>query len=195
MQCGICQRPQSTRLQFNCTSCARNELYGPRIQQAQVLLETETIGHDVEKYIGNLGQAKVVSLNDAKYSESHPAFAIERATADRLNLKEQTEKILTQVKLVRDQTEELKTLLARKRSENSLRRSNLEDAAKLLARRQSTGLGPVQENIKQTQDRWDTLHVKTVDARTFLCREAAQLYGLQQRKRRNGAQGRYLYYV
>ena len=195
MQCGICQRPQSTRLQFNCTSCARNELYGPRIQQAQVLLETETIGHDVEKYIGNLGQAKVVSLNDAKYSESHPAFAIERATADRLNLKEQTEKILTQVKLVRDQTEELKTLLARKRSENSLRRSNLEDAAKLLARRQSTGLGPVQENIKQTQDRWDTLHVKTIDARTFLCREAAQLYGLQQRKRRKGAQGRDLYYV
>ena len=195
MQCDICQRPQSTRLPLNCTSCARNELYGPRIQQAQVLLEAESIGHDVEKYVGNLGQSNFMSRNDAKYSEGHPAFAIERATADRLNFTEQTEKIMTQVKLVRDQTEELKRLLAKKRSENSLRRSNLEDAEKLLARRQSTGLGPVQEAIEQTQERWDSLHVETVDARTFLCREAAQLYGLQQRKRRKGAQGRDLYYV
>ena len=195
MQCDICQRPQSTRLPFNCTSCARNELYGPRIQQAQVLLEAESIGQDVEKCVGSLGQSKVMSRNDAISLEGHPAFAIERATADRLNLTEQTEKIMTRVKLVRDQTEELKRLLAKKRSENSLRRSNLEDAQKLMAQRQGSGLGPVQENIKQTKGRWDALHVKTVDARTFLCREAAQLYGLQQRKRRKGARGRDLYYV
>lgn len=195
MQCDICQRPQNIPLSFNCTSCARNELYGPRIQQAQVLLEAESIGHDVEKYVGNLGQSKVMSRSDAKSPEGHPAIAIERATADRLNLTEQTEKIMTQVKLVRDQTEDLKRLLAKKRSENSLRRSTLEDATKLLAQRQSSGSGPVQENIKQTQERWDALHLKIVDARTFLCREAAQLYGLHQRRRRKGAQGRDLYYV
>lgn len=195
MQCDICQRPSSTRLPFNCTTCAQNTLYGPRIQQAQLLLETESIGREVETYVGSIQKAKDASSNNANSSAIHPTFGIERATAERLVLAEQTEKIMAQTKLLRDQTEEMKRYLSNKRKEHSKRRSDLEDAKKVLLQRQITNLEPVQKSIKRTQSHWEVLHTKTVKARRFLCEEAAELYGLQQRKRRKGVTGRDLYYI
>lgn len=195
MQCDICQRPPSTRLPFNCTTCAQNFLYGTRIQQAQLLLETESIGRDVEKSVGHIQRGNDPSQNNANSSAAHSTFAIERATAERLVLAEQTEKIMAQTKLLQDQTEEMKHYLAKKRKELAKRRSDLEEAKKALVQRQNTLLEPVLKSTKRTQIHWEALYTKTTKARRFLCEEAAELYGLQQRKRRKGATGRDLYYI
>ncbi|KAL2814741.1 UV radiation resistance protein and autophagy-related subunit 14-domain-containing protein [Aspergillus granulosus] len=52
----------------------------------------------------------------------------------------------------------------------------------------------IQNNHKRTDHLWNSLHTKTAEARIFLCREVASLYGLRQkvRKRDNGLKESYM---
>ncbi|KAJ0421003.1 UV radiation resistance protein and autophagy-related subunit 14-domain-containing protein [Aspergillus carlsbadensis] len=55
-------------------------------------------------------------------------------------------------------------------------------------------LTSIQNNHKRTDHLWNSLHTKTAEARIFLCREVASLYGLRQkvRKRDNGLKESYM---
>lgn len=192
MQCYICQRPPSTRLPFNCPNCARSALYQPRIQHAELLLNIESIGQEVERNTGGAQLSTIASNTTGSYARAHPTFAIERTAAERVVLTEQTEKILVHAEILRRQVEETKSYLAKQRVENTNRRSDLEAATKKLSQRQGSDFEPVQKSIGRVQSHWDVLHARTAESRTFLCKEAAQLYGLQQRKRKKG---RDLYYI
>lgn len=195
MQCHICQRSSSTRLPFNCPSCARTLLYAPRIEHAQLLLDTESIGHEVERTVGGAHNFYNLSHDTTSSTAPHPTFAIERATAERVAIAEQTEKILAQAEILRNRIEETKDYLARQREKKLKRLSDLEAAKKLLCQRQSWDYEPVLKSIKRARIHWDALHARTAESRTFLCKEAAQLYGLQQQKRRKDASGKDLYLI
>ncbi|KAL4784287.1 UV radiation resistance protein and autophagy-related subunit 14-domain-containing protein [Aspergillus varians] len=54
-------------------------------------------------------------------------------------------------------------------------------------------LNGIRNSIKRTDHLWHSSHIKTAEARIFLCREAASLYGLRQkvRKRDNGLKETY----
>ena len=195
MQCDICRRPPSTRLPFNCTNCARGALYDPRIQHAQALLEAESVGREVERNIGDSQPFTDISYKQVGSPDSHPTFAIERTTAKRVVLAEQTEKIIAQAQILRHQIDDMQVFLAKQREEHVNRRSNLEAAKRRLYQRQSSDFEPLQKNIKRGHNHWDVLHAKTAESRTFLCKEAAFLYGLQQHKRKKGLLGRDSYYI
>ena len=192
MQCDICCRAVDARLQFNCTSCARNALYGPRIQQAQVLLEAEALGQDIEKNIASCGRQ---SEGSDEADEVSPTYAIELGCAERVTLEEKTATIMAQADLLRRQTEELKAYMDKRKAELSQRRSTLSSAIRSLSKRADSEFEPLRKGIERTAGHWDTLHAKTTEARNFLCREAAQLYGLQQRRRKKGAPGRDVYLI
>ena len=195
MECDICQRPAGAKLHLNCTSCARNSLYFPRIQHAQLLLETESIGREVEKNVEDASKSKGLPKKHASISDVHPTFAIERATAERIVSSEKTEKIMAQAEMLRAQIEDMKQYLVTKRAEHSQRRKELAAARERLTERQKTDFVPVQKNITRSRSHWDTLHAKIAEARACLCKETAHLYGLQQRKRRKGTPGRDLYFI
>ena len=195
MQCDICHRASTARLPFNCTTCARNALYRPRIQYAQVLLEAEKLTEEVERNVAPTQPIGSLSRGTSGSPKVHVAYATERLTAERVVLEEKTEAILAQAETLRKQTEELKVYLDKKKAELSERRSNLEAATRRLSERPKRDLEPLEKDLKRTKSHWDALHSKTAEARAFLCREAAQLYGLQQRKRRKGTPGRDFYFV
>jgi len=44
----------------------------------------------------------------------------------------------------------------------------------------------LQKEMKRTRQKWSIVQVKTADARSYLCYEAASLYSLKQRRRRGG---------
>ena len=195
MQCHICQRSLSNRLPFHCTTCARNALYLPRIQHAELLLEKESIEQEVER---NIGSAK--SSNNAEHdrkspADVHPTFAIERTTAERVALEGRIEKILAQAETLRQQVDDIKAHLDNQHAANAQRRLDLKAAKETLAERQSSDFEPVQKSINRIQTHWDLSHAKAAESKLFLCQEAARLYGLQQRKHRKGATGRDAYYI
>lgn len=192
MQCNICHRTLDARVQFNCTSCARNALYWPRIQQAQVLLEVEALGQEVEENVKSSGN-RIESLD--KQDEFFPTYAIELACAERVKLEDRTDTIVAQAELLRRQTDELKAYMDKKKKELSQRRSTLSDVTRRLSKRVDGEFEPLQKDTNRTGSYWDALHAKTVEARNFLCREAAQLHGLQQRRRKKGALGRDVYLI
>jgi hypothetical protein len=49
---------------------------------------------------------------------------------------------------------------------------------------QSTAL--CQRDIKRLNQKWKALYTRTAEARSFLCREAAMLYGLRQKWGKDG---------
>ena len=197
MQCEICKRPPSSRLLFHCTLCAREALHEPRIQLALILLREEALGRDVER---NSSQQKATIYNNqskvgSKAQEPSPSWALERATAERVASDEKTEDILSHVEALRTQTKDMKAEISKRRKNLAMRRSTLELATQTISQRQTSTIEPLEKGVKRTKHRWDALHAATVEARIFLCREAAQLYGLQQRKRKRGGPVKDVYVV
>lgn len=195
MQCSICHRTSNFRLPFDCTTCARNALYGPRIQHAQVLLEAETLAHEVENKVTLSRSGQSHNDTSATPRDVHLTFAAERLAAEQAIVEERTGAILAQADSLRQQTKEMKDYISREKANLSERRSTLDAANKRLSERRNNDLEPLEKGIKRTEYHWDALHSKTAEARSFLCTEAAQLYGLQQRKRKKGIPGRDLYLI
>ena len=196
MQCDICKRPSSSRLPFNCVDCARNALYEPRVQLAQILLQNEAISKDVERNIG----AKSTSNNsrtvaNIKSPELRGAWTLEQAKGDQICSTAKTQAMLSHVEALRKETESMKIEVAKRKSSLLKRRSVLKSAVNALSQHELVALKPVEKGVRRIQHRWDAIHTKTAESRVFLCREAAQLYGLQQRKRRKGTLGRDVYLI
>lgn len=196
MQCNICRRDWSSKLPFNCTICARNTLYETRIEQAQTLLQRETAGNDVIGFVGAPGSVTTTTkLSGQEAARNNKTFELERASSAKTDSLERTHAILNHKDALHKELEASRELIARRRTLLSQRRSDYDSATHSLSQRRAAALEPVESSIKRTQGRWDALHDRTAESRVFLCREAANLYGLQQRKRRKGMLGRDSYTI
>ena len=196
MQCDVCRRYWSSKLPFNCTTCARNTLYETRIEQAQTLLQRETAGNGVIGIVGatesNTSSSKVPGKENATSTKT---WELERASSARVNSLDRTQAILSHSDALRKELKATRESIAKRKALLSQRRSDYDSASHQLSQRRAAALEPVENGIIRTQTRWDALHDRTVESRVFLCREAANLYALQQRKRRRGVLGRDNYTV
>ena len=196
MQCDICQRSASSRLPFNCTLCARDALYQPRIQLAQTLLHKESLGKEVERSVKGTSQPKKsANSTSSRSTEPKAAWAIERAEAERKASEDATQTLLGHVESLREEMQKAKAEIAERKAKLQKRRSDFASAKLELSQSQANALEPVEKGIRRTEHRWEILHTKTAEARLFLCREAALLYGLQQRERKRGSLGRDVYVI
>ncbi|KAK4695048.1 hypothetical protein P7C71_g2626, partial [Lecanoromycetidae sp. Uapishka_2] len=196
MECDICHRPANTRLPFNCTLCARDALYQPRLQLAETLLHKENLGKEVERNVTSPPKLnRIPNLASNKSSESNATWTVERAAAEQMSSEEKTQTIHDHVKNLRDEIRNVKIEIAERKARLQARRSEFASAKQELSQSQTAAIEPVEKGIRRTEHRWDTLHNKTAEARLFLCKEAALLYGLQQRKRKKGGLGRDSYLI
>lgn len=189
MSCLICNAAHS-RQPFLCPTCARNHLYPLRLENTQVLLEKERLGRQIEQAASHeVSQnsrstpGEGLSADDQKSSPSWALQTIssrQAASASRReNLGRQIEALKQDVKAKRADISERQAVLSR-------RRSDAESALYQLGEREATILTGVQNTTKRTEHLWHNLHSKTAEARIFLCREAAHLYGLRQKTSRKG---------
>lgn len=196
MQCEICHRSASSRLSFNCTLCARDALYQPRIQLAQTLLHTESLGIEVEhNVVGTSKKEKVHSLANTKISEVNHTWTVHRAAADQVISEEKTQTVLSHVEALREETQKIKAEVAERKVKLLRRRSEFASAKQELSQSQASAVEQVDKGMKRTEHRWGVMHNKTAESRRFLCREVALLYGLHQRKREKGELGRDVYFI
>lgn len=196
MQCDVCRRYWSSKLPFHCTTCARNTLYATRIEQAQILLQKETAGNDVKRIIGATSSSSTLSkLPGQDGPPSTKAWELERASSAKADSLEHSQVTLSHIAALRKELEDTRESIAKRKAVLGQRRSDYDSASHHLSQRRASALEPVEYGITRTQTRWDALHDRTAESRVFLCREAANLYGLQQRKRRKGVLGRDSYII
>ncbi|KAE8408820.1 UV radiation resistance protein/autophagy-related protein 14 [Aspergillus pseudonomiae] len=192
MNCHICSRAPTSRLRYLCPSCARNQLYQLRIENARILLENESLGQQINNAVSSTNtheaslerpESGLLSLRD----EDHVAWSIQiianekaKSSLRRKLLESRTENLRLEIKKKKRNISEHKLTLAQ-------RRSDAGSAKYQLAEREAAILSGIHNNAKRTDHLWHSLHSKTAEARIFLCREAAYLYNLRQKvKKKDG---------
>lgn len=85
-----------------------------------------------------------------------------------------------QIQLLRSQVKNKRGDISQRRVNLTQRYSDAESAKYQIAEREAATLSGIQNATKKTGHIWNALHGKTVEARVFLCKAAASLYGLRQ---------------
>ncbi|OJJ46314.1 hypothetical protein ASPZODRAFT_152495 [Penicilliopsis zonata CBS 506.65] len=191
MSCYICSRPPSSQQpKLYCPTCARNRLYKRRIAYAELLLDKESL----EKQISHTAAARtdVKDLPECRQRESlgdNPSnnWCLESINSSKARSSVQRAALLDQISELKDEIKNKRAYISGRKSELAQRQSDAESARYQLSGRESAIATGVRNNSKRTEHLWHALHNKTAEARIYLCREAARLYGLRQKvRRRNG---------
>lgn len=180
MSCHICSRPPNKRLQFCCATCARNQLYQLRMDSANVLVEKELTGSQIDG-------AVTKSADDDDTNADPTRWSIQAAHTRSSQSVARTQSIQDHIATLKEEIHKGREETAQRRAVISQKRSDAESATYRLSDRRAASVSKVQSDIKKTEPKWNSLHNKTAESRVFLCREVANLYRLRQKtRRRNG---------
>ncbi|KAI9811362.1 MAG: hypothetical protein M1827_005522 [Pycnora praestabilis] len=188
MQCDTCERILTLKLPFHCTTCARNALYTLRLENARTLLQKESLGREVEEACGipgSTGNARSESgSKDTPAGKATSGWSVAQNLALKEQSLERTQDIRARAVELREELKASRADIAERNIAFAQRRSDAASATHDLAPRRAATLETLDKGIKRTEQRWNAMHVKTAESRDFLCREAANLYGLRQRRRK-----------
>ena len=163
---------------------------------AQTLLHAESLGKEVEEIVLNGSKKEKGRASGATQpADSNPAWTVHRMASEQITSEDKTQSVLSHVEILREETQNIKSDIAARKARLLRRRSEFSSAKQELSQSQASALESVDKNIKRTEHRWDLMHGKTAESRLFLCKEVAQLYGLQQQKRKKGGLGRDVYLI
>lgn len=185
MHCYICQRPPGTHLPFSCTLCARTSLYQSRTRLAQAQLEQEAAASHAEQHLkaAQTKPSNQSAINASPDQDRSTIFTGDPITVHRSALKERTTLILEYSDHLRAEVGKVNQEIAGRRASNAKRRDELARARQELARHAAVDRGTVEKAIGRIQHRWDIVHTRTAESRLLLCKEAANLYGLQDQNK------------
>lgn len=192
MECDICDRTfDQTRRPF-CPSCAQATLYEPRVRQVTALLDREN-AHTHSEAIVRPGNDGVLAAlpQDADWDAITSAVkkhGAERTRAEQERTEARIAAITQQADALRSQMEEHKRHIEDTKRRNENRREELATEIQQLAARRPQAVGPVQSARQKAAQRVERVHVKTVDARAYICRHSSSLNGIHQLR---DAQGRH----
>ncbi|KAJ5180388.1 hypothetical protein N7492_003598 [Penicillium capsulatum] len=184
MSCHICATSNSRQL-FLCPTCARNRLYQIRLENAQILLEKETVGRHIEAAVsqgGSRGQPPSVERRSSgRHQERLDGWTLSTVSSKKSGSVHRRNDTLQRIEVLKEEIKAQKIGIAARREVLARRRSDAESAQYQVEEREAANLTSIQNTHKRTEHLWHSLHSKTAEARIFLCREAAHLYGLRQK--------------
>ena len=194
MQCDVCKRTANNKLPFNCTFCARDALYKPRLQHAQILLQNERLERQIEEAVSGKSKSSK-EPNAKKKNPRHPEWIIHTAENEQTFSEEKTQDILDHVQALREETRRMREDIAARKANLQRRRSDIQSTEQSFARSKAVAFQPFEKEMQNTNVRWDELHAETAKLRLSTCKDAAEVYYLQHHKRRKGSKGRDLYSI
>lgn len=185
MTCHICSRAPNSRLPFYCPTCARNQLYQLRVENARVILEKEFLGQQIEDTIsrGTLQEEATEPGTTPRrlQDDASRRWALQVATTRQAESAARTRALNDRIRSLKAEIKDKQTEVSQRKAVLSRQRSDAESAKFQLTEREAATLAGIQNNTKRTDHLWHSLHSKTAEARIFLCREAANLYVLRQK--------------
>lgn len=175
MQCDICLRTGGHKLPFLCPTDARNQLYEPRVQHAQVLIEKDELDREVSELL-----TSQTPDNDGS-GPSRPY--VDKITAEREQAEDRTQQIIAHADELRANIQKAREDIAKRKAALSRRKAAREGAANGVEGRRSRQSDDVEKSVRIMKYKWNQVHSITASSRSFLCGEAAKLYGLQRIRR------------
>lgn len=177
MECDICHRGHDAkRLPFLCTVDSRNQIYESRIKHLQLIIENENLQDQA-----GLPNAITTPNRDLQNSLQ----AQQRSAEDRTtHILAAADKLRNDIKAAKEEIQARKAALSR-------RKSDLSSIAEGLAERKTRQQNDVEKSIGMLKYRMGRCSEDMAKTRSFLCKEAARLYGLKRTKK--GSSQRYEY--
>lgn len=197
MDCDFCSRVSSPKLPFYCVTCARNHLYGLRLENAKVLIDKERKSQEVGKTIESLDSLQKGHSNrgDDDQHTASPRWLIENAKTRKAQSEERAQAMSQHSEVLKKQIQEMREEIKKRKAVLMQRRSDSDSVTHQIQARRSATIEAIEQNVKRKQQSWHSLHNKIAESRAFLCREAAKLHGLRQRKKRKGGEVREEYTI
>jgi hypothetical protein len=186
MQCDICFRTGGNKLPFLCPTDARNQLYESRVQNAQILLKKDAL----DQKITSLLSPKLEGDNNTAEA-STGRQNVDSIKVERDQVVDRTQQIIVHADELRAKVEQAREEIAKKKASLARRKSELASASNGSDARRGRQLDETEKSIRMTKYKWKKDHAALAISRTFLCGEAAKLYGLR-RVRKNGGLENYI---
>lgn len=179
MECDICCRKQTSDLDFFCVACARSSIYVTRLETAKVLIAKEQLAVRVDR---------AVSPNAETTGKSDPSavWRLETAKAHLGNAESRRQEILDHVRTLREELEQGRKDIAVRKAHLASRKANLDTLNAQITAQRSQRETKISDPVKRGNVSFAALDDRSIETRAFLCREAAVLLGLKQRKKRKG---------
>ena len=177
MECDICCRKHSSDLNFLCVGCARSSIYVTRLESAKVLLAKEQLALKVEA---------IVSPKPENQEKDIPssAWVFETAKVHKEDNDVRTHETLDHVRTLRQELELARNDISARKAHLASRKADLEAIHARLPTQRNQRQTKITDMTKRGKLSFAALDDRSVETRAFLCREAALLLGLKQRRRR-----------
>ena len=185
MECDICSRTASSKLPFHCQTCSRSALYEPRLAIARVLLEKEALGTCIEDLVA----PRVKQNENSPQKGERPdlallqAWATETAETRKVQSDAKARDVELHIAALRDEIRIAKEEISQRKARLADRRVEMDSIRNAIPDRRTAITGSIVESIRKGSQSWTGLHNRTTETRAFLCKEAALLYRLRQRKK------------
>lgn len=179
MECDLCARSGADleTIGLQCASCARLALYLPRLEHGRVLLEKGTLNskfNDITNETGSLEHSRRLAKS----------WKVEMSRTKATDVREGLHQSQTSISRLKDEVSELRGEVAQRKAQLQMERAALKTVRATLAG-QNKGQTDRQIEAKTNRfKRFNAIHEASVEARAYICREAASLLRLRQRKTR-----------
>jgi hypothetical protein len=179
MECDICSRKHHSDLNFLCVGCARSSVYVTRFELAKVLLAKEQLALKVEA---------IVSPEQENTERGDPSsvWKVETAKVQKEDADTRTQETLDHVRTLREELEQARKDISARKAHLASRKADLEAINARVPAQRSQWETKIADTTKRGNLSFAALEDRSVETRAFLCREAAVLLGLKQRKKRKG---------
>lgn len=179
MNCDICHRPHHPqKLPFLCAIDSRNRLYAGRIAHATALIENEALSDEIS--------SALTSTNPPLSSDVvGKTIYVERLRSEEAQAADRTSQIIAQADKLRTEIETARKEIAERKNKNARRKSDLAEASNGIEARRSRHLDEAERAIQMTKYKWNRSFESMAATRSYLCMEAARLYGLHRIKKGN----------
>lgn len=190
MECDVCARSGSdlSDIGLYCTSCARAALYTPRLELGRVLLEKASLNSKFDD-ITNDSNTLEHSRRLAKSWRTEVSRTRGGDTRD--NLQQNQASIIS----TKDEIVSMRDEIAKTKAELESRRAALKTVRGSLAGQEKGQTDRLGEVMAKGLKNFNAIHDASVETRAYLCREAATLLRLRQRKTRKNDQIREHYLI
>lgn len=173
MECGICRKEHNAQTRpFLCSVDARNQCYELRVRLASVLIEND----GQQKRIDHL----LTNTPSAGGKQPSRRVAMDSYLSDHQMATERTSQIIAKAETLKDELAATRQAIESRRASLDRRKADLEAASNGLTSRRARELGEVKHSTEMLKERWGRLGKDFASHRTFLCAEAANLYGLSR---------------
>ncbi|POS77560.1 hypothetical protein DHEL01_v204060 [Diaporthe helianthi] len=179
MNCDICHRPHHPqKLPFLCVIDCRNRLYAGRIAHATALIESEALSGEISSALKGTGPP---SSGDAVAKTIYA----QRVRSEEAQAADRTSQIIAQADKLRAEIDAARREITDRKSRNTRRKQDLAEASNGIESRRSRHVEEAERAIQMTKYKWDRSFQSMAATRSYLCMEAARLYGLHRVKKGN----------